>query len=81
MLRFGDVSKCDCGSCVFCRGLITLVGILSSWNISRTLTDWMFVDVSICDAFYAELVDSGVVNLLAFLSFIWLSSLRFSFWF
>ena len=55
MLRCGDVSKFDCGSCVFGLGLTILVGIL---------TNWVAVDVSVCDAFCAEVVDSGVVYVL-----------------
>ena len=74
MVRCGDVSNDDCGSCVFVLGLTILVGIL---------TNWVVVDVSVCDAFCAEVVGSGVVYSLALLSFIWsaISSLRFSFGF
>ena len=74
MLRCGDVSEYDCGSCVFCLGLTIRVG---------SLTNWVVADVSVCDAFCAEVIDSGVVYSLALLSFMWnaISSLRFSLWF
>ena len=74
MLRCGDVSEDDGGSCVFGVGRTILVAIL---------TNWVVVDVSVCDAFCAEVVDSGVVYSLALLSFMGsaISSLRFSFWF
>ena len=52
ILRCGDVSEYDCGSCVFCLGLTILVGIL---------TKWVVADVPFCDVFCAEVVDSGVV--------------------
>ena len=52
MMRRGDVSECDCGLYVFGLGLTTLVG---------TLTNWLFVDVPVCDASCAEVVNSGVV--------------------
>ena len=56
ILRCGDVSEYDCGSYVFCLGLTILVGIL---------TNWVVVDVAVCDAFCAEVVVSGVENSLA----------------
>ena len=40
ILRCGDVSEYDCGSCVFCLGLTILVVIL---------TNWVVADVSVCD--------------------------------
>ena len=72
VLRCGDVSKDDCGSCKFGLGLTILVGILRNWVV---------VDVSVCDAFCAEVVDSGVVYSLGLPSFMWsaIFSLRFSF--
>ena len=51
----------DCGSCVFCLGLTILV---------RILTNWVFIDVPVSDAFCIEVVDSGVVYSLALFSFI-----------
>ena len=42
------VSEYDCGSCVFCLGLTILVGIL---------TNWVVADVSVCDAFCAEVLE------------------------
>ena len=30
ILRCGDVSECDCASCVFCNGLTILVGVLTN---------------------------------------------------
>ena len=60
MLRRGDVSECDCGSYVFGLELRTLVG---------TLTNWLFVDVPVCDTSCAEVVDSGVVYSLLLFSF------------
>ena len=60
LLRFGDMSELDCGLCVFCLGLTTLV---------VTQTNWLIVDVLGCDAFCAEVADSGVVNSHALFSF------------
>ena len=52
LLRCGAVSEYGCGSCVFCLGLTIPVGIL---------TNRVVADVSVCDAFCAEVLDSGVV--------------------
>ena len=59
MLRRGDVCKYGCESCVSYRGLTILVG---------TLTNWLFIDVSVCATFCAEAMDSGVVHSLVLLS-------------
>ena len=61
MMRLGDVSESDCGLYVFGLALTILVGIL---------TNWLFVDVPVCDASWAEVVDSGVVNSFVLFSFI-----------
>ena len=47
MLRRGDVSEYDCGSYVFGLRLTTLVG---------TLTNWLFVDVPVCDASCSQIL-------------------------
>ena len=72
MMRRGDVSEFDCGLYVFGLELTTLDG---------TLTNWLFVDVPVCETYCAEVVDSGVVYSLVLFSFICCTivSLRFHF--